>query len=265
MISRDQKNDLAIVQVKNVASSVAVFREGGTLRAGDTVIASGYPLTGLLATTPNVSAGIVNALAGLGDDSRYLQVSAPIQPGNSGGPLLDASGHLVGIVTAKLNWGIVRFTGDIPQNVNFAIKAEFARVFLDSRGISYQTARSEQQLSTGDVGDIARPFTAYIECRRAGVPSVVTRNSPSPSNPPESQEWCVEAARKFEARVDVFGRKCTGVDSVPQAALYRQCAGEKASLVTEQVQICARCLLSELYGFVVVGRCMQMGLRRKTR
>src|SRR5713226_8512167 len=103
LISRDQKNDLAIVQIKNVAPSVAAFREGGPLRAGDMVVTSGYPLSGLLATAPNVSVGIVSALAGLGDDSRYLQISAPVQSGNSGGPLLDASGHLVGIVTAKLN------------------------------------------------------------------------------------------------------------------------------------------------------------------
>jgi len=107
----------------------------------------------------------VSALAGLSDDSRYLQISAPVQPGNSGGPLLDASGHLIGIVTAKLNAALIaRFTGDIPQNVNFALKAEVARTFLDSKGIAYQTARSEQQLSAADVGDIARPFTVQIEC-----------------------------------------------------------------------------------------------------
>ncbi len=258
LISRDQKNDLAIVQIKNVASSVAAFREGGPIRAGDTVIASGYPLSGLLATTPNVSVGIVNALAGLGDDSRYLQISAPVQPGNSGGPLLDSSGHVVGIVTAKLNaLGIARFMGDIPQNVNFAFKAEIARAFLDSRGISYRAVRSEQQLSTADVGDAARPFTAYIECRRAVRP-VVTRN------PPSRARSCVEEAQEFEARVDVFGRKCKGLGSLSESAVYRECAGEKASLAAEQAQICARCSLGELRGFVVVGGCMAMG-RPKTR
>src|SRR6516164_2463105 len=102
----------------------------------------------LLASTANLSVGNVSALAGLGDDSRYLQISAPVQPGNSGGPLLDASGHLIGIVTSKLNAArVARFTGDIPENVNFALKAEVARIFLDSKGIAYQTARSVQQLS----------------------------------------------------------------------------------------------------------------------
>jgi S1-C subfamily serine protease len=74
-----------------------------------------------------------------------------VQPGNSGGPLLDASGHLIGIVTSKLNAvRMARFTGDIPQNVNFALKADVARTFLDSRGITYQTAWSDQRLSPAD-------------------------------------------------------------------------------------------------------------------
>jgi S1-C subfamily serine protease len=62
----------------------------------------GYPLAGLLATTANLTVGNVSALAGLGDDARYLQISAPVQPGNSGGPLLDESGHLVGLLQQNL-------------------------------------------------------------------------------------------------------------------------------------------------------------------
>ena len=100
--------------------------------------------------------------------SRYLQISAPVQPGNSGGPLLDASGNLVGIVTGKLNaLRLATYTGDVPQNVNFALKAEVARIFLDSKGIAYHTARSEQQLSPADVNQIARPFTVHILCEQA--------------------------------------------------------------------------------------------------
>jgi hypothetical protein len=150
-------------------SSCLLWAKSGheKLRAGDTIVVLGYPLSGLLATTANLSVGNVSALAGLGDDSRYVQISAPVQPGNSGGPLLDASGHLVGIVTAKLNAArVARFTGDIPQNVNFALKAEVARTFLDSKGIVYREARSDQQLSPADVGDIARLFTVFIQCQQ---------------------------------------------------------------------------------------------------
>jgi hypothetical protein len=189
LVARDQKNDLAVIRTKNPHASVAAFREGIPIRAGDAVVALGYPLSGLLATTANVSVGIVSALAGIGDDSRYLQISAPVQPGNSGGPLLDRSGHLIAIVTAKLNaMRVARFTGDLPQNVNFAIKADVAKAFLDSRGITHRTARSDRQLSAADVGDIARPFTVYIECRRAAVPSAIaeTRQPSQALLPPVS-------------------------------------------------------------------------------
>ena len=173
LFASDEKNDLALVRLKdnrNPPSSVAVFREGSPVRPGDTMVALGYPLSGLLSSDANLSVGNVSALAGLRDDSRYLQISAPVQPGNSGGPLLDASGHLAGIVTAKLDAvRLARFTGDIPQNVNFALKAEVARTFLDSKGIAYQTARSDRQLSPADVGDMARPFTVHIECEQVAT------------------------------------------------------------------------------------------------
>ena len=185
LVARDQKNDLAVVRIDTHPTSVAIFREGAPLRAGDTVVALGYPLSGLLATTANLSVGNVSALAGLGDNSRYVQISAPVQPGNSGGPLLDASGHLVGIVTAKLNAArVAQFTGDIPQNVNFALKVEVARTFLDSNGIVYQGGRSDQQLSAADVGDIARPFTVRIECKQDGSRSAAA--APAVSRPPRT-------------------------------------------------------------------------------
>ncbi len=143
LVVRDAINDLAVVRSETAYSSVAAFREGASVRAGDAVVALGYPLSGSLSTTASVSVGNISVLAGPGDDARYLQISAPVQPGNSGGPLLDSSGHIVGIVTSKLDAALVgRLTGDIPQNVSFALKAELARTLLDSKGIVYQKAPS---------------------------------------------------------------------------------------------------------------------------
>ena len=66
---------------------------------------------------------MINSLSGILNDSRFMQISAPVQPGNSGGPLLDTSGHVVGVVAEKLNaLKIARATGSIPENINFAIK-----------------------------------------------------------------------------------------------------------------------------------------------
>src|SRR3974390_2583217 len=86
LIEHDQKNDLAVVRTGKPTTPVATFRDSAPVRAGDAIVALGYPLSGLLASAANVSVGNVSALAGLRDDSRYFQISAPVQPGNSGGP-----------------------------------------------------------------------------------------------------------------------------------------------------------------------------------
>ena len=80
-----------------------------------------------------MTTGNVSSLIGPGDDTRALQFTAPTQAGNSGGPLLDGDGAVVGVVSLKLN--VIRvheMTGDIPQNVNFAIKPALAREFLEA-------------------------------------------------------------------------------------------------------------------------------------
>ena len=77
----------------------------------------------MLGSQLKVSTGIVSATVGLLDDISQLQISAPIQPGNSGGPLLDEYGNVAGVVVAKLRaLAVAKATGDIPQNVNFAVK-----------------------------------------------------------------------------------------------------------------------------------------------
>jgi S1-C subfamily serine protease len=104
-------------------------------------------------------------LAGIRDDSRYLQITAPVQPGNSGGPLLDASGNVIGVVSAKLDAiKVAGITGDIPQNVNFALNASVARAFMDAHGIPYETASSSGEQSSPDIGDEGKGFTDFVEC-----------------------------------------------------------------------------------------------------
>ena len=189
LVARDEQNDLAVIRTrrKHDPATIAAFREAPPLRTGDSVVALGYPLAGVLASGANLTVGNVSALAGLGDDSRYIQMSAPVQPGNSGGPLVDASGHVVGIVSAKLDAvRVARAIGDIPQNVNFALKAQVARTFLDSKLISYKTATSTTRLSPADVGQMARPFTVYVTCNKLKRDVVAVVAPPPASKPPAS-------------------------------------------------------------------------------
>jgi S1-C subfamily serine protease len=163
----DTENDLALLKREAGVTSVASFREGRGIRPGDAVVAVGFPLTGVLASEANVTTGGVSALAGMGDDFRFLQITAPVQPGNSGGPLLDGSGNVVGVVTSKLNaLRMARITGDIPQNINFAVNASVARIFMDAVGISYATAPSVAAMGPADAGEKAKAFTVLLECWR---------------------------------------------------------------------------------------------------
>ena len=94
-----------------------------------------------------------------------IQISAPVQKGNSGGPVLDSAGNVVGVVVSKLDaLRIARATGDIPQNVNFAVSAGTARAFLDSEGVAYATAPSDKPRAPEDVAAAARKFTVLVEC-----------------------------------------------------------------------------------------------------
>lgn len=161
----DQKNDLALVKLPQPHVRVAQFRAGRTIRSGDSVVVVGFPLRGVLASEANVTTGTVSAMAGIGNDARFLQMTAPVQPGNSGGPALDKSGHVVGVVVSKLDaLTIAMVTGDIPQNINFAIKDTVAKAFLESHGIRYEVASSKKHLEAAEIGEVAKQFTVFLEC-----------------------------------------------------------------------------------------------------
>lgn len=167
VIALHPRNDLAVVRAEGSFGTIASFRVGRPIRPGDDIVAVGFPLAGLLADEPSVTTGSVNALAGIHNDPAILQMSAPVQQGSSGGPVFDASGNVVGVVVTKLNARIVaEETGDLPENVNFALKSDVARSFLDELAIGYRTSPSTARLANADVGDIGRRVTVMVECYR---------------------------------------------------------------------------------------------------
>lgn len=164
VVATEPDLDLALVKLPHPVPAAAVFRDGAP-RLGESVVAMGFPLSGLLTSDAVITTGIVSALAGMRDDRRELQISAPVQPGNSGGPLLDARGHLVGVVVASLNGiRVAEATGAIPENVNFAIKGEEAKTFLRAHGVTPATATSGRDLPTEEIADLALKFTVRMEC-----------------------------------------------------------------------------------------------------
>jgi S1-C subfamily serine protease len=166
VVSSDANNDLALLQ----APSTTTFKDfvrirDRSIRSGDSVVAIGFPYHGMLTSDFTVTTGIVSSLSGMRNDSRFLQISAPVQPGNSGGPLFDTAGQVVGVVTGKVDaLRIAVATGNIPENINFAIKTGALRDFLDNSVVPYQTAEPKGELKTTDIAGNARPYTMLISC-----------------------------------------------------------------------------------------------------
>jgi len=164
IVSRDEVNDLALLQAPKSIKQPAALR-GTPTRSGESVIAIGYPYHGLLTSDFTVTSGIVSSLSGILNDTRFLQISAPVQPGNSGGPLLDTSGSVVGVVSKKLNaLKVAQATGSLPENINFAIKTGAVRDFLDNSVVGYQTADPGAELNAAQIASNARAYTLLISC-----------------------------------------------------------------------------------------------------
>jgi len=164
----DAKLDLALLTVPGLNGPVLSFRQSPPVRRGEGVVAYGYPLTGLLSSDAKLTRGEINGMAGLRDNQDQFQISAPVQPGNSGGPLLDMQGNVVGVVVSKLNaQAVAGRTGDIAQNINFAVKGDRAAAFLRAAGVTPAAGQSNgQDRSAADVGEIAARSTMFIRCEK---------------------------------------------------------------------------------------------------
>jgi serine protease Do len=164
LVSRDQTNDLVILKADSIRTKFAHFRAG--LRLGESAAAFGFPLNTILASSGNFTIGNVTALVGLSDDSRFIQMSTPVRPGNSGGPLLDQYGNLAGVVTSKLDaMKVIAAIGDIPQNVNFAIKSSVVASFFEGNNIAYDSGSRNSAWGTADLAEYAKAISVLVTCQ----------------------------------------------------------------------------------------------------
>ncbi len=164
LLASDKTNDLALLTTGLTPQALPAFNTRA--RVGESVYVFGFPLSGLLASSGNFTTGNVTALAGMADDSRMFQISAPVQPGNSGGPVQDQSGNVTGVVVSKLNaLRVAKVTDDVPQNINFIIKASIATNFMESNGLSPITERQTTIYSPADIAEQAKKFTVRVTCQ----------------------------------------------------------------------------------------------------
>lgn len=167
VITSDRVNDLALLQLPGNTKDVASLNpNSGRLRQGEDIIVFGYPLNSVLSSGGNLTQGIISATTGIENNTNQIQITAPIQGGSSGSPVMDKKGNVVGVVSSRLDMKAARITGTLPQNVNFAVNGQTAIAFLDANKVPYKTGRglSSREMSNADIAEEARKWTVLVEC-----------------------------------------------------------------------------------------------------
>lgn len=167
VVTFDTVNDLALLQMPGRANFATLTDNPAKLRQGEDIVVYGYPLNYLLSSGGNLTPGTVSALSGLGNNTNQIQITAPIQPGSSGSPVMDKKGNIVGVVSMKLSDSkMARATGSVGQNVNFAVNGQTVKSFLDANKVSYKTGGGffSREINNADIAEEARKWTVVLEC-----------------------------------------------------------------------------------------------------
>jgi S1-C subfamily serine protease len=163
LVEMDNKNDLALLSTQFSSAHPVQFRPpSNPVKLGESVGVVGFPLIGILSSEPKATFGQINSVAGLGDDYARLQISAPIQSGNSGSPVFDEHGNVIAIAVSQL---MTTFSSvPLPQNVNFAIRGELAQIFLQAHGVGFKAADHKKILRTDEIAATGQQSIALVVC-----------------------------------------------------------------------------------------------------
>jgi serine protease Do len=166
LVLKDPNNDLAILQLEGFTlvelhqSAIPYgLARSRSVSLGDSVFTIGYPLSQVLGKNAKFSNGTISSKSGVGDDMVHLQINVPIQPGNSGSPLFDARGNIIGIIVASLNtdWMQQKF-GVVPQNVNFAVKSDYLINLAEMLPDPFRLDQAKEKVSPDQI----EPFICLI-------------------------------------------------------------------------------------------------------
>ena len=168
---KDDGNDLALLELdRPLPGGDAHLRPRAKVSVGERALVAGFPFTsgdGFTVTTGNIS-----ATRGPAGRTGLFQLTAPIQQGNSGGPVIGDDGAILGVVVSKLDAiAVAAATGDLPQNVNYAVHGAVLRAFLDLNGVDYRTLARPGRRSDAELADEARRFTVLVTCTPDTQPS----------------------------------------------------------------------------------------------
>ncbi len=162
VLNCDDLNDVALLKVDQAFATYIPVGRSSEVRLGQSVATIGFPNIGIQGHSPKVTQGMISGENGIQNDIRLWQISVPIQPGNSGGPLLDDKGRMVGVVVATLSLRAVQITGSVPQNVNYAIKGAYLEPLLNFNKLAISEESSAPTASFQDMVAAAQKASVLI-------------------------------------------------------------------------------------------------------
>lgn len=218
-IVRDGAEDLAALHLgRSVDVKPLAFRTRPA-RLAEPVHAVGFPLSDILSQSVRVTSGTVNALSGLGQRQNLIQISAPIQPGNSGGPVIDSAGRVIGVTTATLSESAY----DRAQNVNFALPSAEAVRFLEQNGIGHERADGDPAptgvKNVSDHVEASAAATVLIRCLVEGVTQ--------PAATPVVRPSAADPTMIVQRGVDVIGYDYRTIRNASLPDCRTACEGER--------------------------------------
>ena len=156
--------DVAVLESGKTRDATLALRLGHEIVLGEALTSVGYPLAGLLGDSPNLTRGNVSASKGLRGSMGMFQFSAPIQPGNSGGPIVSDNGELLGMAVSTLNAASLAQLGHIPQNINFALDGRYVAMFLRRENVPFEAIQPQGTGSMQVANQAALSNTVQLNC-----------------------------------------------------------------------------------------------------
>jgi S1-C subfamily serine protease len=172
VISKDNETDLALLEPRNSVPQKLHQKNFGSLRdsdveLGEKLLVSGYPFGDALSSSLKVTTGVVSSTLGLFNNVAQFQMDAAIQPGNSGGPIYDDRGNIVGVVVSRLNKiSMLKASGTLPENTNFGIKSSSVLKFVRAAGIEAASSARDKELSSTLISKRAQDETVMLTCKQ---------------------------------------------------------------------------------------------------
>jgi hypothetical protein len=164
VISRDRANDLALLQVDINPKDIFVISNNDAMLLEEVYVA-GYPFGKSVSSSIKVTKGVVSSLSGLGDNFSNIQIDAALQPGNSGGPIINNEGKVIGVAVAKLDFKqTIKTYGAIPENINFGVKSSVVNSFVKSNNIKTNKSIKEKIINKKELAEKIQNATVYLDC-----------------------------------------------------------------------------------------------------